>query len=49
MRYWNRASCYLGELGLVNILTRAPNLLSLKLLRKSSSEVTGKQHNMGAG
>jgi len=33
----------------VNILTLAPNLLSLKLFRKSSSEVTQKQQRIGAG
>lgn len=49
IRYWNRAICYLGVPSLVKILTLAPNLLSLKLFRKSSSEETEKQQRIGAG
>lgn len=49
IRYWKRAICYFGVPFLVKILTLAPNLLSLKLLRKSSSDETEKQHKIGTG
>jgi len=40
---------YFAGLCSVNILTLAPKRLSLKFNKKSSSFVTQKQHNIGAG